>query len=287
VAIDNSVKPLDLDGLVAAGSLDCKFENAANPCGFPAPDTGIFFFDDLASFEILGMEFGINKLTIQVILGVVIVLAFFLWAFRRPKLVPRGSQNVGEMGYLFIRDGIAREVIGKDGDKYVPFLFSFFFLVWILNFMGVMPFVHFPATSVFAIPVAFALIVYLTWLPLGIYRQGFFPFFKGMLFPPGVPKPMYLLLAPIEFLSNIIVRPFTHAVRLFANMFAGHLLLATFSIASFYLLTFTVIGVLGSVASVTVAVAITGFELLIQALQAYIFTLLTAVYIGGALHADH
>jgi len=135
--------------------------------------------------------------------------------------------------------------------------------------------------------VAFALIVYLTWLPLGIYRQGFVGFFKGMLFPPGVPKPMLILLGPIEFLSNIIVRPFTHAVRLFANMFAGHLLLATFSLASFYLLTFTVVGVLGSVASVAVAVAITGFELLIQALQAYIFTLLTAVYIGGALHAEH
>ena len=184
-----------LSTVVAAGSLDCKFENAANPCGFPAPDTGIFFFDDLASVEILGMTFGFNKVTILVILGVVIVLAFFLWAFRRPKVVPRGSQNVGEMGYLFVRDGIAREVIGKDGDKFVPFLFSFFFLVWILNFMGVMPFVNFPATSVFAIPVAFALIVYLTWLPLGIYRQGFVGFFKGMLFPPGVPKPMLILLA--------------------------------------------------------------------------------------------
>lgn len=276
-----------LEGVVAAGSLDCKFENAANPCGFPAPDTGIFFFDDLASVDILGMTFGVNKVTIQVILAVVIILAFFLYAFRKPKVVPRGSQNVGEMGYLFIRDGIAREVMGKDGDKYVPFLFSFFFLVWMLNFMGIVPFVNFPATSIFAIPVAFALIVYLTWVPIGVYRQGFGGFFKNMMFPPGVPKPMYVLLAPIEFLSNIIVRPFTHAIRLFANMFAGHLLLATFSIASFYLLTFTVIGALGSVASVTVAVAITAFELLIQALQAYIFTLLTAVYIGGALHAEH
>ena len=88
-------------------------------------------------------------------------------------------------------------------------------------------------------------------------------------------------------MSNILVRPVTLALRLFANMFAGHLLLATFILASFYLLTFTVVGVLGSVASVAVAVAITGFELLIQALQAYIFTLLTAVYIGGALHAEH
>ena len=273
--------------IVAAGSLDCKFENADQPCGFPAPDTGIFFFDDLATLEIGGLAFGVNKVTILVIIAVVVVLGFFLYAFRRPQVVPRGAQNVGELGYLFIRDGIAREVMGKAGDRFVPFLFSFFFLVWMFNLFGIIPFAQFPVSSVFAIPVAFALIVYMTWVPLGIYKQGFVGFFKGMLFPPGVPKPMYVLLAPIEFLSNIIVRPFTHAVRLFANMFAGHLLLATFSIAAYYLLTATVFGVLGSVASFTVAVALTAFELLIQALQAYIFTLLTAVYIGGALHAEH
>jgi F-type H+-transporting ATPase subunit a len=98
---------------------------------------------------------------------------------------------------------------------------------------------------------------------------------------------MYVLLTPIEFLSNIIVRPFTHAVRLFANMFAGHLLIASFSVAAFYLLSWSIIGILGSVASFTMAVAITAFEVLIQALQAYIFTLLAAVYIGSALHAEH
>ena len=273
--------------LSAAGGINCKFENADLPCGFPAPGSGIFFFDDLASWEILGTTVGINKVTLLVVFAVVLVLGFFLYAFRKPQIVPRGAQNVGETGYLFIRDGIARDVIGKEGDKFVPFLFSFFFLIWTFNFFGILPFVQFPITSVFAIPVAFALIVYFTWVPLGIYRQGFAGFFKGMLFPPGVPKPMYLLLAPIEFISNIIVRPFTHAVRLCANMFAGHLLLATFSIAAYYLLTFTLIGIIGSAASFTMAVALTAFELLIQALQAYIFTLLTAVYISGALHAEH
>ena len=108
-----------------------------------------------------------------------------------------------------------------------------------------------------------------------------------MMFPPGVPKAMYVLLAPIELVSNILVRPFTHAVRLFANMFAGHLVLATFSVATFYLISASVIGILGSVASFGVTIALTGFEMLIQALQAYIFTLLAAVYIGGALHAEH
>jgi len=270
--------------VVASGGLDCHLNSG---CGFPAPGAEIFLFDNVAAFTIGNLEFHVTKVTILLFVAVFIILGFFTYAFRKPKLVPRGAQNVGEMGYLFIRDGIARDTMGKDGDKFVPFLFSFFFLVWITNFMGIVPFAQIPVTSIFAIPVAFALIVYITWVPIGIYRQGFFGFFKNLLFPPGVPKAMYILLAPLEFLSNLIVRPATHAIRLFANMFAGHLLIATFSIAAFYLLSASVIGLLGSAASFTVAVALTGFEALIQALQAYIFTLLAAVYIAGALKPEH
>ena len=273
-----------LSNVVASGGLDCHLHSG---CGFPAPGAEIFLFDDIATFTIGNLEFGVTKVTVLLFLVVAIILAFFIYAFRSPKLVPRGAQNVGEMGYLFIRDGIARDTIGKDGDKFVPFLFSFFFLVWLSNFMGIVPFAQIPVTSIFAIPVAFALIVYITWVPIGIYRQGFFGFFKNLLFPPGVPKPMYVLLAPLEFLSNLIVRPATHAIRLFANMFAGHLLIATFSIAAFYLLSASVIGIIGSVASFAVSIALTAFEVLIQALQAYIFTLLAAVYIAGALHPEH
>jgi F-type H+-transporting ATPase subunit a len=254
---------------VVASGLDCHLNSG---CGFPAPGAEIFNFDDIAQFTIVNTEVHINKIT---------VLLFICVA------VPRGAQNVGEMGYLFVRDGIAREIIGKDGDPYVPFLFAFFFLVWLSNFMGIVPFAQVPVTSIFAIPVAFALIVYITWVPLGVYKQGFRGFFGGMLFPPGVPKAMYVLLTPLEFLSNLIVRPATHAIRLFANMFAGHLLIATFSIAAFYLLSASVIGILGSAASFVVAIALTAFEALIQFLQAYIFTLLAAVYISGALHAEH
>ncbi|MFM1916575.1 MAG: synthase subunit [Actinomycetota bacterium] len=270
--------------VVASGGLNCHLHSG---CGFPAPGAEIFVFDDIATLQIASLEFGLSKVTLLIALGVVIILGFFLYAFRRPQLVPRGAQNVGEMGYLFIRDGIVKEIIGHGGEKYIPYLFSFFFLVWIFNFFGIVPGAQLPVTSIFAIPVAFALIVYLTWVPLGIYKQGFVGFFKNMLFPPGVPKAMYILLTPLEFLSNMIVRPATHAIRLFANMFAGHLLIATFSIAAFYLLSASVIGILGSVASFVVTIALTAFEALIQALQAYIFTLLAAVYISGALHAEH
>ena len=270
--------------VVASGGLDCHLLSG---CGFPAPGAEIFQFDAVFTFTIGGLEFTVTKITILLFICVILILGFFIYAFRKPKLVPRGAQNVGEVGYLFIRDGIAREAMGKEGDKFVPFLFSFFFLVWLSNFMGIVPFAQIPVTSIFAIPVAFALIVYITWVPIGVYKQGFGGFFKNMMFPPGVPKAMYVLLAPLEFMSNIIVRPATHAIRLFANMFAGHLLIASFSVATFYLISASVVGIIGSAASFAVAIALTGFEVLIQALQAYIFTLLAAVYIAGALHAEH
>ncbi len=268
----------------AAGGPDCHLMSG---CGFPAPGAEIFLFEDIFTLQLASLEFGFSKVTVLLLLGVVAVVGLFTYAFRKPKLVPRGAQNIGEVGYVFVRDGIAKETIGRGGEKFVPFLFSFFFFVWVLNFFGILPGAQLPATSIFAIPVAFALIVYFTWVPLGMIKQGPLKFFTNMMFPPGVPKPMYILLAPIELVSNILVRPFTHAVRLFANMFAGHLLLATFSIAAFYLISASVIGILGSVASFVVTVALTGFEAFIQALQAYIFTLLAAVYIGSALHAEH
>jgi F-type H+-transporting ATPase subunit a len=271
-------------GVSASGGLDCHLMSG---CGFPAPGAEIFLFEDIFTVQLASLEFGFSKVTVLLLLGVVVIVGFFSYAFRKPKLVPRGAQNVGEVGYVFIRDGIAKETIGHGGEKFVPFLFSFFFFVWILNFFGILPGAQLPATSIFAIPVAFALIVYFTWVPLGMIKQGPIKFFTNMMFPPGVPKAMYVLLAPIELISNILVRPFTHAVRLFANMFAGHLLLATFSIAAFYLISASVIGILGSIASFAVTVALTGFEAFIQALQAYIFTLLAAVYIGSALHAEH
>ncbi|MCF8530846.1 MAG: F0F1 ATP synthase subunit A [Candidatus Nanopelagicales bacterium] len=271
-------------GVLASSSPDCHLFSG---CGFPAPGAEIFQFDAIFSFTIGSLEFNVSKTTVLLFLAAVLILGFFGYAFRKPKLVPRGAQSVGEMGYLFIRDGIVRETIGKGGDKFIPFLFTFFFMVWILNFWGIFPGAQIPVTSIFAIPVAFAVIVYLLWVPLGIYKQGPIGFFKNIMFPPGVPKAMYLLLSPIELISNLVVRPFTHAVRLFANMFAGHLLLATFSVAAFYLLSWSVIGLIGSAASFSLAILLTGFEAFIQGLQAYIFTLLAAVYIGSALHAEH
>ncbi len=256
-------------------------------CGFPAPSGDIFFFDPYVSFSVLGLDFHINKAVVLMFIGSAIIVTFFLVAFRRPKLVPGKTQLVGEVGYLFVRDGIARDVIGKDGDRYVPFLTSLFFFVWIMNFMGALPFAQFPVMSRFMFPLGLALIVYVVYMYLGMKHQGVWGFFRNAMFPPGLPAFVYVLLAPIELLGLVIIRPATQAIRLFANMFAGHLLLVTFSVGAFYLLSPSVIGILGSAASFTTVVALTGFEMFIQGLQAFIFTLLTAVYISGSLHAEH
>ena len=256
-------------------------------CGFPAPTSDIFNWPTLFSFHLFGVEFNVNKPILLMILGTAVIMAFFLIASAKTKLVPGRLQSLGELGYTFVRDQISREVIGKDGDKYVPLLVSLFFFVWVLNLFSVIPGAQFPVTSRFAFPVCLALMVWVIYMFLGMKKQGPLKFFTNMMFPPGLPKPIYLILAPIELLSNVFVRPFTLAVRLFANMFAGHLLITIFSVGAWYLLSPSIVGALGSTASFGMTVALTGFEMFIQFLQAFIFTLLTAVYIGGSLHAEH
>jgi F-type H+-transporting ATPase subunit a len=256
-------------------------------CGFPAPGAGIFDLAPYATFHLFGVEFIITKATVLVVIGVAAILIFFLVAFLKPRLVPTRTQSLGEIGYLFIRDQIARDVIGKEGDRYVPFIASLFFFVWVMNVFGVFALAQYPVTGRLVYPAALAAMVWLVYMYIGMRRQGPIGFFKNMMFPPGLPIWLYVILAPIEFMSNVLVRPFTLAVRAFANMFAGHLLLSTFTIATWYLLSPSVVGIIGSAGSFVVAVILTAFELLIQFLQAFIFALLTAVYISTSLHAEH
>ncbi len=252
---------------------------------FKAPGTEIFDWGPLWE----GAPAWVTKPTLIVTLSVIIVVGFFWAAFSKPKLVPRGAQNVGELGYMFVRDQIARPMIGKDGDRWMPFLVSTFFFILIMNWMGVIPVLQLPATSHIAFPIVLALSVYVVMLFLSVKHQGLVGYFKNMMFPPGLPKPLYVILAPIELLSNIILRPFTHAVRLFANMFAGHLLIAFFASVSFWFLAekLTPLGASVGLIGLVMTIVMTAFEIFVQALQAFIFTLLAASYIGGALHPEH
>ena len=129
--------------------------SGGSDCGFPAPDSTIFDFDPAFTLSLGNLTLHFTKPMIMLWLGVLIVVVVFTLAFRKAKIIPRGLQNVAEMGYLFVRDGIARDTIGKEGDKFVPLLFSFFFFIWVLNFFSVVPFLQFPTTSRFAIPLAF------------------------------------------------------------------------------------------------------------------------------------
>ncbi len=252
--------------------------------GFQAPGLGLFEWPPL--FHIGSLE--VTKPMVQVFIASLVVVVFFWSAFAKPSLVPRGVQSVGEVGYLFIRDQIARSIIGKQGDRWVPLLMSLFFFIWIMNLMSVIPGFQFPVTSHIGYPAALAAMVWVIFMYLGIRHQGPIGYFKNMMFPPGLPLWIYPILSPIELVSNVIIRPFTHAVRLFANMFAGHLLIALFSVAAWYFLVenlgpFFLVGILGFV----LTIIMTAFELLIQALQAFIFTLLAAVYISTSLEAAH
>jgi F-type H+-transporting ATPase subunit a len=251
-------------------------------CGYPAPGyPASFRFEPL--FSIGRFHFIMPEL--QAILCAGLVIWFFWAAFAKPKIVPRGVQNVGELGMLFVRDQILRPMMGKRGDGYLPFLVGLFFFIWFANLMEIVPVLQFPVMSHIAFPISLMLMVYITYNFVSIKNLGVGGYFKSMI-PSGVPAPILIILAPVEILQYIIVRPFTLAIRLFGNMFAGHILVAVFTIATWYLVSAS-IGLVFAAASFVMTVVLTGFEMLIQALQAYIFTILTAQYIGGAYEAAH
>ena len=251
-------------------------------CGYPAPSITDFYFRPI--FTIGSFQF--TKPMLLAIVSGAIVVTFFFVAFRKPKIVPRGAQNVGELGVLFVRDQILRPQLGKEGDKYLPFLVSIFFFVWVMNLFGIIPLIDFPATSRIAFPAGLAFIVWVTYITIGMRAKGPIGYFRAMAIPQGAPWWILPLLAPIELFSNLLVRPFTLTIRLMANMLAGHLLLLVFGLASWYLFSAS-IGLLYATTSFLLTIILTGLEVLIQALQAFIFATLTAFYIADARQTAH
>lgn len=268
-------------GMLLADSCTETSSHAGSNCGFPAPS--IDSFNLPAVFRIGSI--GIFKPDLIAILCAVLVVGFFWAAFSKPKLVPHGMQNLGELGYLFIRDQIARPMIGKRGDRFVPFLVSLFFLIWAMNLMEIIPIAQLPATGYIAFPASLMLMVYFTYWYQAIKNQGFFGFLKNIV-PKGVPIFVLPLLILVEVARVVLIQPFTLMVRLFGNMFAGHMLLLTFTIATWYLAS-TTFSVIFAAGSAVMVVVLTAFEMFIQALQAYIFTMLTAQYIGEGVEAAH
>ncbi|MFI0086445.1 F0F1 ATP synthase subunit A [Streptomyces bobili] len=267
---------------VLAFETDCHLFDG---CGFPAPGLHSFLFEPLLG-DADGNGLYFNKPMLLALLGSIIVVGFFWAAFARPKLIPGKLQMVAEAGYDFVRRGIVYETIGKkEGEKYVPFAVSLFFFIWMMNLWSIIPVAAFPVTSIIAYPAILALLVYITWVSLTFKRHGFVGAFKNFTGYDKSLGPVLPLAMTIEFFSNLVVRPFTHAVRLFANMFAGHTLLLLFTIASWYMLNG--IGIAYSAVSFVMVIVMTAFELFIQAVQAYVFVLLTCTFIQGALAEHH
>ncbi len=228
-------------------------------------------------------RFSLTNYTFWLIVAVVLLIAFFAVASRKARLVPAGIGNLAEAGVEFVRNGICADVMGPEGKKYFPFLGTIFFFVLFNNLLGNIP-PALPGTGTVGTTFTWAIIVFLVYNGIGIKKNGFVRYIKSFV-PSGTPGWLAPLIFLLEIISHVL-RPFTLGIRLFANMYAGHIMLGVFAIfAGIFLehvgpLTFVVTPL-----SFVMQVLLRAFELFVAALQAYIFTILTAVYINGALHA--
>lgn len=261
-----------------------------NGCGFQAPTIKMFFPEPW--FDGIPGSAGIDLYLVLLLVAVGAVLLLWSWFSKKLSLVPGRRQSVGEMLILFIRDNITRPTMGAKGDSFIPFLTAVFTLILAMNFTGLIPGMI-PVNSNLAFTAMFALTIYVMTIVIGVRNQGGWGYFSNQLFPPGMPKIFYIIVTPIELLSVFLIRPATHALRLFATMFAGSLLLAVFAYGGWYMLNLTAEPMLAAVSVLFSGAALIGyvlfflFEILIMLIQAFVFTLLASLYISQSLEAAH
>ena len=260
--------------------------------GFHAPSI-MEFYPEIIAFE--GTPFALNRIMlIRLLVLTLLVIVFSLWTakFKQSNktnsFVPGKFQLMGEISLNFVRKSIAHDQLGeKDGDRFLPLLTTIFFVTLGMNITGIIPGLNIAGTSVIGLPIVMALAAYVTFIYAGVKKHGM-GFFKNSLFPAGVPKAFYVLVTPIEFLSTFILRPVTLALRLTMNMIAGHLLLVLcFSATQFFLFNTEGLFKAFGAGTFVFGFAFTLFEILVAFLQAYVFTLLTTVYIQLALADEH
>ncbi|MEN9737263.1 MAG: hypothetical protein RJA26_496 [Actinomycetota bacterium] len=265
---------------------------SSDSSGFEAPSINEFY---PAAVFFQGTPFEINRIMlIRLLVTALLIVLFALWAGKFKKsakenrLVPGRFQLMGEIAIDFVRKSIAHDQLGeKDGNRFLPLLATIFFTTLGMNITGIIPGLNIAGSSLIGLPVVMALAAYATFIYAGVKKHGGH-FFTASLFPAGVPKAFYILVTPIEFLSTFILRPVTLALRLTMNMVAGHLLLVLcFGATSFFL--FQADGGFKFFGAGTFAFGFvfTLFEMLVAFLQAYVFTLLTTVYIQLALADEH
>jgi F-type H+-transporting ATPase subunit a len=248
---------------------------------FPPINEFIRWRDIFTSFNKVGL--------IAVLAALIGIVVFLLAGNKDPMKAPKGVRNLSETMVEFIENDIVMQTIGKDGLGWTPFLLSLFIFVFICNIPEIIPLFQMPATARMALPLFLALIVWVTYNFVGFKHNGI-KYITSMAWPSTVPVGMRPLVGVIELLSNIILRPFSLAVRLFANMLAGHMLLITFAFLTNALVFAETKQILLKPMGVLpffMLVFLTAFEVLVCTLQAYIFTILTAVYLDAATHIEH
>jgi F-type H+-transporting ATPase subunit a len=230
-----------------------------------------------------------NKVALICVLAALIAIFIFLLASRQDALkAPKGVRNFAETIVEFVEQQIIMPTMGRDGLSWTPFMLSLFVFIYLCNLPGIIPaFLYMPATARLAIPLFLAVVVWLAFIGTGIKHQGI-GYFTHLLWPPGVPVALKPLVGLIEFVSTIAVRPFSLTIRLFANLFAGHILLVTFSLLTEELVQSDTIALKPlAILPFFMLLFITAFEVLVGFLQAYIFAMLAGVYLSTSLHAEH
>jgi F-type H+-transporting ATPase subunit a len=264
-------------GDVAAADGGCHLFSG---CGFPAPGLQDFNFQKL--FSIGGWN--VTKPEVLAILVTLVVIVFFWVAFAKPKMIPGKTQSIGEMAILAIRDQIIRPQLGSKGDKYLGYISAMFFWILLCNLIELVPILQFPVMSRIGFVLPMMLIMYILYWYQGFKTKGFIGYFKSWI--PQVPLFVLPLLILIEVAKYVIIQPFTLAIRLFANMFAGHLLLSIFMVATWYLAGAS-IGLVYAAGSLVMVFFVFLLEILVGLLQAFIFTTLISSYLADSLEYHH
>lgn len=234
-----------------------------------------------------GTPFELDRLMLIRLLAAALVAVLFFVAMRSAKVVPRGFQNVAEIALDFVKKYISDDIIGKkDGDRFLPIIATIFFLTLFMNIPAIIPGFNISPNARIGMPMVMAAVAYVVFIYAGAKKYGFFSFIGKSVVVPNLPPALHLLVVPIEFFSTFVLRPATLTIRLMANMLAGHIMIVLlFSATNFFFWQMNGWTVL-SAGTLAFGLAFMLFEMLIIFLQAYIFSLLAAVYIELSLHAD-
>lgn len=254
--------------------------------GVEIPEWGVKDFQFSGGF-IPGLDW-FNKPLVQALISVALILVFWLLASRKLSPVPSKGQFANEYIYNFIRNGVARDALGHDFRPYLPYLLGLFSFLLVNNLFGLVPVFMFPTFSNIGYAWGLALMTWVIYIVAGIKRHGL-RYFKNSLIPAGVPIALLPIIIPIEFLSNFLIRPLTLGLRLFGNLFAGHVVVLVFVTGGWFLLSASgpIINHIAGGVSLVFSFAIFALEMLVASLQAYIFTVLTAQYVASSLAEDH